>query len=68
MKKLREHQFREVCRGITDTEESLRHRHLLSLSTEERLRRYLATPYTLLNELWPIIPGRGSKEEPEFHA
>lgn len=62
MESLRKTQFREVVELIVELEDRLRVDHL-SLSREYRYRRQLAVLYGVLEELWPILPGRGTRKE-----
>ena len=63
MESLREQQFHELCHAIVEEEDGLRELHSLSLSAEERIKRRLTVLYAHLREVWPIVPGRGTREE-----
>lgn len=60
---LYERQFREVVECIVELEDRLRTQRL-SLSHEHRMCCNLAVLYGILEELWPIVPGRGERHEP----
>jgi hypothetical protein len=63
MESLRKEQFRTAVECIVELEERL-HVDRLCLSRECQYRRQLAVLYGILEELWPIVPGRGTRSEP----
>ncbi len=62
MESLHDQQFREATACIVELEERLRVDRL-SLSRECQYRSHLAVLYGILEELWPIVRGRGTRRE-----
>lgn len=63
MESLRNKRFLELCHAIVEAEDGLNELRSLSLTGEELLKRQLAVLYSQLREVWPIVPGRGTREE-----
>jgi hypothetical protein len=56
--------FGDIGRAIIEAEGELQELKNISLSAEYRIKRHLTVLYDHLREVWPIVPGRGTKEEP----